>query len=56
MGLAFGYKQFSYFTWFTPSNRSEPFADGIILLDGTPNPKSYEAVKQLTSRGIGQAA
>ena len=49
MGLAFGYKQFSYFTWFTPSNRSEPFADGIILLDGTPNPKSYEAVKQLNS-------
>ena len=27
----------------------EPFADGIILLDGTPNPKSYEAVKQLNS-------
>lgn len=49
MGLAFGYKQFSYFTWFTPSERSEPFADGIILLDGTPNPKSYEAVKQLNS-------
>lgn len=47
MGLAFGYKQLSYFTWFTPSNRSEPFDEGIILLDGSTNPKTYDGVVQL---------
>ena len=44
--LAFGYKQLSFFTWFTPVNRSEPFADGIISADGTPN-KHYETVKTI---------
>lgn len=39
MGLAFGIKQFSYFTWFTPYNRSEPFDDGIITHTGIPNKK-----------------
>lgn len=44
--LAFGYKQLSFFTWFTPSNRSEPFTDGIIAADGTPN-AHYETVKTI---------
>ncbi len=46
MALAFGVKQLSYFTWFTPYNRSEPFIDGIIHWDGTPNPK-YEFICRL---------
>ena len=44
--LAFGYKQLSFFTWFTPANRSEPFADGIISADGKPN-AHYETVKTI---------
>ncbi len=44
--LAFGYKQLSFFTWFTPVNRSEPFKDGIIAPDGTPN-SHYEAIKTI---------
>lgn len=44
--LAFGFKQLSFFTWFTPVNRSEPFRDGIIAPDGTPN-KHYETVKTI---------
>ncbi|MBO5041745.1 MAG: discoidin domain-containing protein [Clostridia bacterium] len=44
--LAFGYKQLSFFTWFTPVNRSEPFRDGIIAADGTPN-AHYEAIKTI---------
>lgn len=44
--LAFGYKQLSFFTWFTPTNRSEPFRDGIIAADGTPN-AHYETVKTI---------
>ncbi len=40
--LAFGYKQLSFFTWFTPVNRSEPFSDGIIAADGTPNEHYYD--------------
>ena len=47
MALAYGYKQLSYFTWFTPSNRSEPFEDGIILLDGQPNSKLYGGITEL---------
>lgn len=43
MALAFGFKQLSYFTWFTPYQRSEPFEDGIISYDGIPNPK-YEFI------------
>ncbi len=39
MALAFGIKQLSYFTWFTPHDRSEPFEDGIISVDGKPNAK-----------------
>ncbi len=44
--LAFGYKQLSFFTWFTPVNRSEPFSDGIISPDGKPN-AHYETVKTI---------
>ncbi len=44
--LAFGYKQLSFFTWFTPTNRNEPFSDGIIAPDGTPN-EHYEVVKTI---------
>ncbi len=40
--LAFGYKQLSFFTWFTPVNRSEPFSDGIISADGKPNEHYYD--------------
>lgn len=46
IGLAFGIKQFSYFTWFTPYNRGEPFDDGIITYTGIPNPK-YEFICEL---------
>ena len=48
MALAFGYKQLSYFTWFTPYNRSEPFEDGIISYQGVPNPK-YEFICRVNS-------
>ncbi len=44
--LAFGYKQLSFFTWFTPSGRNEPFSDGIISADGKPN-AHYEAIKTI---------
>ena len=44
--LAFGFKQLSFFTWFTPVNRSEPFQDGIIAADGTPN-AHYETIKTI---------
>ncbi len=46
IGLAFGIKQFSYFTWFTPHDRSEPFDDGIITYDGKPN-KKYTFICEL---------
>ncbi len=46
LALAFGYKQLSFFTWFTPVNRSEPFRDGIISADGVPN-AHYEAIKTI---------
>lgn len=49
MSLAFGIKQISYFTWFTPHDRSEPFEDGIISADGKPNPK-YEFISRLNKR------
>ena len=43
MYLAYGYKQISYFTWFTPVDRSEPFENGIISSTGVPN-AHYAAV------------
>lgn len=54
MALAYGYKQLSYFTWFTPVGRDEPFADGIIAPDGTPD-EHYEDVKAINAdiHGLG---
>ncbi|MBO7296718.1 MAG: discoidin domain-containing protein [Clostridia bacterium] len=46
MYMAYGYKQISYFTWFTPVERSEPFADGIISATGVPN-KHYAGVSKV---------
>lgn len=46
IGLAYGIKQFSYFTWFTPYNREAPFADGIITHKGVPN-KKYEFICEI---------
>ncbi len=46
MYLAYGYKQISYFTWFTPVDRSEPFEDGIVSSTGVPN-KHYAAVSEI---------
>lgn len=46
LSLAFGFKQLSFFTWFTPVNRSEPFSDGIISADGKPN-AHYETIKTI---------
>ena len=47
VSLAFGMKQLSFFTWFTPtSNGGEQFTDGIIAADGTPN-AHYETIKTL---------
>jgi hypothetical protein len=48
MAMAYGYKQLSYFTWWTPTNRSEPFTDGIMTADGQKT-DLYEPVKQLNS-------
>ncbi len=44
--LAFGYKQLSFFTWFTPVGQGEQFADGIIAPNGKPN-AHYEAIKTI---------
>ena len=44
--LAFGYKQLSFFTWFTPVNRGEPFENGIISPEGVPN-AHYDAIKTI---------
>lgn len=44
--LAFGFKQLSFFTWFTPVNRNEPFQDGIIAANGVPN-AHYEDIKTI---------
>ncbi|MBO4364029.1 MAG: discoidin domain-containing protein [Clostridia bacterium] len=48
MSLAFGIKQISYFTWFTPHDRSEPFANGIISKDGVPSEK-YKYIYELNA-------
>lgn len=48
LALAYGYKQLSYFTWWTPTNRSEPFTDAIMTADGQKT-DLYEPVKQLNS-------
>ncbi|MEQ7005409.1 discoidin domain-containing protein [Actinopolymorpha sp. B17G11] len=48
MALAYGYKGLSYFTWFTPTNRSQTFTDAIITADGQKT-DLFEPVKQLNS-------
>lgn len=48
MALAYGYKQLSYFTWWTPTNRSETFTDAIITATGQKT-DLFEPVKQLNS-------
>lgn len=46
MAMAYGFKQLSYFTWWTPTNRSENFTNGIITPEGQKT-DLYEPVKQL---------
>ncbi|MGN6126814.1 MAG: discoidin domain-containing protein [Humibacter sp.] len=46
MAIAYGYKQLSYFTWFTPTNRPETFTNAIIAPDGTKT-DLYQPVQQL---------
>ncbi|MBO4261081.1 MAG: discoidin domain-containing protein, partial [Clostridia bacterium] len=48
MSLAFGIKQLSYFTWFTPHDRSEPFDKGIISRYGEPSDK-YPVICELNN-------
>ncbi|QBR87893.1 LPXTG cell wall anchor domain-containing protein [Microbacterium wangchenii] len=48
VAMAYGYKQLSYFTWWTPTNRGEPFTDAIMTADGRKT-DLYEPVKQLNS-------
>ncbi|WP_229402906.1 discoidin domain-containing protein [Micromonospora okii] len=48
MALAYGYKNLSYFTWWTPTNRGEVFTDAIITADGKKT-DLFEPVKQLNS-------
>ncbi|MGN6324524.1 discoidin domain-containing protein [Pseudolysinimonas sp.] len=48
MALAYGYKQLSYFAWWTPTNRSEQFTDGIIDPNGVKT-DLYGPVQQLNS-------
>ena len=47
LGLAYGYKQFSYFTWFCPGDRGlEKFTDGILSQDGKINQEYYDKARQ----------
>ena len=48
MAMAYGYKQLSYFTWFTPTNRGEDFTTAIITPDGKKT-DLYAPVQQLDS-------
>ncbi|NNC11188.1 hypothetical protein HII28_04755 [Planctomonas sp. JC2975] len=48
MAMAYGYKQLSYFTWFSPTNRGEDFTTAIIAPDGTKT-DLYQPVQQLNS-------
>jgi len=47
--LAYGYKQLSYFTWFTPTGRPETFTSGIIAPDGTKS-ELFESVKEINGQ------
>ncbi len=48
MAMAYGYKQLSYFTWWTPTNRSQEFTNGIMTADGQRT-DLYAPVTQLNS-------
>lgn len=48
MSLAYGYKQLSYFTWWTPTNRGENFTEAIMTATGEKT-DLYEPVKRLNS-------
>ena len=48
LAMAYGYKQLSYFTWWTPTDRGEPFTDGIMTAAGEPT-DLYAPVQALNS-------
>lgn len=48
IAMAYGYKQLSYFTWWTPTHRSETFTDAIMTADGQKT-DLYAPVTQLNS-------
>ncbi|MFC4138257.1 MULTISPECIES: discoidin domain-containing protein [unclassified Microbacterium] len=48
VALAYGYKQLSYFTWWTPTKRSQDFTDGIMTADGEKT-DLYAPVQQLNA-------
>ncbi len=49
--LAFGFKKFSYFTWFTPVGQNEHFENGIISPDGVPN-EHYAYVSEINHEAL----
>ncbi|UFU03650.1 discoidin domain-containing protein [Ruania suaedae] len=49
LAMAYGYKQLSYFTWWTPTDRGEPFTDAIMTADGQPT-DLYEPVQDLNAQ------
>lgn len=44
--LAYGFKQISYFTWWTPTNQGQTFTNAIIAPDGTPT-DLYQPVSEI---------
>lgn len=44
--LAYGFKQISYFTWWTPTNQGQTFTNAIITPDGTPT-DLYQPVSEI---------
>ncbi|MFE7406770.1 discoidin domain-containing protein [Isoptericola sp. NPDC057559] len=48
MSLAYGYKQLSYFTWWTPTNRGEDFTEAIMTATGKKT-DLYEPVQRLNA-------
>ncbi|MCM3747029.1 discoidin domain-containing protein [Paenibacillus pasadenensis] len=48
LNLAYGLKKLTWFTWWTPTNRGEPFTTAIITADGQKT-DLFEPVKQMNS-------
>ncbi|GAB3802927.1 hypothetical protein GCM10028798_21080 [Humibacter antri] len=48
MAMAYGYKQLSYFTWWTPTNRGENFTQAIMSPTGEKT-DLYQPVQELNS-------